>query len=63
MRPRTWMLLFSLFGSSVALAAPARIAVLEFRNPAGLTEQEVDYITDIARGAALRLPSTRFLVL
>ncbi len=59
----TSTILLMLLGPAVAVAAPLRIAVLEFRNPAGLAEQEVDYITDLARGAALRLPSNRFFVM
>ena len=46
-----------------ALCAPARIAVLEFQNPAGLTEQEVVYITELARGAAARLPAAKYFVM
>ena len=45
------------------VSTPIKIAVLEFRNPAGLAEQEVDYITDLARSAAARLPPTRYFVM
>ena len=42
---------------------PKKIAVLEFRNTANLTRQESEYVTDLVRGAALRLPRTRFFVM
>ena len=48
---------------TAAAEASLRIAVLEFRNPAGLTEQEVVYITELAQAAALRLPPSRFFVM
>ena len=60
---RTLATMIILLCSSNALATPSRIAVLEFRNPAGLTEQEVVYITELARAAALRLPASRFFVM
>ena len=61
MRTLTTMLM--LLCSGAALAAPASIAVLEFRNPAELTDQEVVYITELARGEAARLPAAKFSVM
>ncbi len=42
---------------------PQRLAVLALHNPAGLANQEVDYVGELVRGAALALPPQRFGVL
>ena len=49
--------------SSAANASPHRIAVLDFRNPAGLSGQEVQYLSTVVRAASLTLPAERYLVL
>ena len=48
---------------SPAVAAPARIAVLELTQSARLTTQETAYLTDLLRGVAVRLPRGAFSVI
>jgi TolB-like protein len=41
-----------------------RIAVLDFRNPAGLKNQEIDYLTDLIRGVARdALPRHQYILM
>lgn len=47
----------------LSFAAPQRIAVLEFRDRAQLSDFELETITDMVRGASLKLPPERFFVL
>lgn len=42
---------------------PRRVVVLELQNPAGLTGQEVAYVGELVRGAALHLPAARYRIL
>ena len=54
----------ALFAPFAALATADRIAVLELRNGAELTEDEASYLTNLVRAAALSsLPQTRFSVM
>ncbi len=62
----SWRLLLPLLLPLAAASAPEtrkKIAVIELQNPANLSDQEVSYITDLARGAALRLPSAEYFVM
>ena len=66
-----WILLLLMTAIAVAGQAQAqvqatrvRVAVLDFQNKAALPEHEVDYITDVIRGAVRReLPTTRSIVM
>ena len=49
--------------TNLASAAPAKIAVLELRNDSKIKSQEVAYLTDLVRSAALTLPAGAFLVM
>lgn len=62
MRHLTWLL--AAFCSTPAWAGPGkRLAVLELQNPAGLPDEQVAYLTDVVRGAALGAAGERWLVL
>ncbi|MDP8222376.1 MAG: SUMF1/EgtB/PvdO family nonheme iron enzyme [Candidatus Lernaella stagnicola] len=60
----TWLLpLLVLTTVSLAGDAP-RVAVLDFQNPAGLEQQEVDYITELVRTEARKmLPRDRYVLM
>jgi hypothetical protein len=63
-----WLCVFLSFAAVWAPLCHAegerRVGVLEFRNPAGLPTQEVDYVTEIVRTEARRaLPRDRYLLL
>ncbi len=49
--------------ATAAQAAPRKIAVLELRNPAGVPEQEAQYLAGLVRTEALRLPAARWFVM
>ncbi len=56
------LLLASLF--AFAAGDAKRVAVLEFRNPAGLQNQEIDYLTDLIRTEARKmLPRDRYILM
>ena len=42
--------LFMTFGAYAQAKSVERIAVLELSNPAGLTQQEVNYLSELLRG-------------
>lgn len=48
---------------ALAVAQPLKVAVLEVHNPAGLSEQEAAYLTDVVRAEALELPRDRYFVM
>ena len=52
-----------LLTTSVARAGPLKIAVLELHDFAGLSRQEVGYITDLVRRQALSLPQESYFVM
>jgi hypothetical protein len=58
---RTLILVLALAGA--AQAGPRKVAVLELRNPAGLAEQEAQYLAGLVRTEALRLPAARWFVM
>ena len=59
-----YLLLFLLLFSFGAHAAPTeRIAVLELNNPAGLTKQEVNYLSELLRGQISDKLADQYLVI
>jgi Protein of unknown function (DUF1566) len=65
MRRAALLILLTLsLASLLYAAAQDRVAVLDFRNPAGLDQQEVDYITELVRTEARKmLPRDQYVLM
>lgn len=60
---KMWIIASCLLWSSVAAGAPERLAVLELKGAAALSDEARAYLTDVVRGVSLRLPRARWFVL